>query len=261
MLNDISGIIGFFTSIIVLGFMVGMVKPMGKFFEPARRPEKHLPKPIVKVVTVPGGSHWSCAKCGVGLEPGEEAVKIGAKVYCVPCARGGNPDGEFEEFEEFIRGLPFMPERGKPLPDYVYQTMAPEFVTSVMGAPVSGYGRELQDRVALDVTLFLRGGNFEIVDKLKESGWSSEDIAHDAKVRHKPTGTEWDIEVWAPFDWRKPETYKDGYVDFLPTGRRVGEERWEIMPEEEWETNAFELSFRGGEEAGGIIEEFIRSRK
>lgn len=166
-----------------------------------------------------------------------------------------------EEFEEFIRSLPFMPERGKPLPDYVYQTMAPEFVTSVMSAPVSGYGRELADRVALDVTLFLKGGNFEIVKKLDETGWSSEDIAYNARIRHKPTYTEWDVEVWAPFDWRKPETYKDGFVVFLPAGERISEERWEIMPEEEWETEEFDLTFKGGEEASRIIEGFIRGRQ
>lgn len=90
--NDINSVIGLVMSIVVMSFMIGMVRPMGKFIEPPFRPEKHLPKPVARVVTVPGGSHWQCAKCGVELKPGEEAVKIGAKVYCVPCARGGNPD-------------------------------------------------------------------------------------------------------------------------------------------------------------------------
>lgn len=246
-----------FAGMLALSVVLGMTRIMGHFFEPPDRRRKKLPKPVARVVTVPGGARWTCVKCGIELEAGAEAVKIGAKVYCIPCAKSGNPDGEFEEF---IRGLPFMPEKGKPLPDYVYQTMAPGFVTSVMSAPVSGYGRELQDRVALDVTLFLRGGNFEIVEKLDESGWSSEDIAYDARIRHKPTNTEWHIEVWAPFDWRKPETYRDGFAVFLPAGSRVAEDKWEIMPEEQWVDDTFDLTLKGGEEAGRVIEEFISKR-
>lgn len=52
----------------------------------------HPPKPVARVVIVPGGSRWQCLECGRMLEAGEEAVKIGAKVYCVECTRGGNPD-------------------------------------------------------------------------------------------------------------------------------------------------------------------------
>ncbi|GAH45924.1 unnamed protein product, partial [marine sediment metagenome] len=196
------------------------------------------------------------------LKPGEKAVKIGAKTYCVPCARGGNPGNDEEEAKrelgEFLEQLPFMPEKGEPLPEYVYEALKPEFVTAVMKPSISSYGRELADRVALDVALFLKGGNFEIVGKLEESGWSSEDIAYDAKIRHKPTNTEWGVEVWTPFDWRKPETYKDGYVVFLPAGKRISEGRWEIMPEERWETDEFSLTFKGGEEASRIIGEWFR---
>ncbi len=80
--NDINGVIGFVTSIMVIGFMVGMVKPMGKFFEPPRRPIKHLPKPVVKEVTVPGGSYWECVSCGKGLPSGTKVFKAGKEVYC-----------------------------------------------------------------------------------------------------------------------------------------------------------------------------------
>lgn len=182
----------------------------------------------------------------------------------VPHALGFDNLGEDKskgEFEEFLRGLPFMPEKGKPLPDYVYQVMKPELVTSVMEAPISGYGRELQEKVALDVSLFLKGGNFEIVERVKESGWSSEDLTYDARIRHKSTNTVWDIEVLAPFDWRRPETYKDGYVVFLPAGKRIGEERWEIMPGEEWGEDTFDLTLKGGEEASRIIEEYMRKKQ
>lgn len=271
----------------LLAFMVvlAMVRTVGHFLEPEHSSRKHLPKPVARVVTVPGGSHWRCAKCGVGLKAGEKAVKIGAETYCVPCARSGNPNSNehgpeegiekiplSEEFEEFIRGLPFTPERGEPLPDYVYRTMKPEFITSVMEAPVSEYGRELQDKVALDVGLFLQGGNFSIVKRFWESGWSSEDIAYDARIRHEPTGTEWSVEIWAPFDWRRPETYKGGFVVFLPMGKKIAEEvvvdrklvsepRWEIMPEKEWETEEFDLTFKGGQEASRIVEAFVRSKQ
>lgn len=83
--------VGMFAGIIVLFGVVGMVRTMGHFFEPPDRGRKKLPEPIAKVVTVPGGAEWKCIKCDVELKAGEKAVKIGAKTYCVPCARGGNP--------------------------------------------------------------------------------------------------------------------------------------------------------------------------
>lgn len=66
--------------------------PSRRFPEPPQRPHKHLPKPVARVITVPGGSRWQCTECGRMLEAGGEAVKIGGKVYCVECARGGNPN-------------------------------------------------------------------------------------------------------------------------------------------------------------------------
>lgn len=86
--NDINGIIGFATSIMVIGFVVGMVRPMGKFFEPPLRPEKHLPRPVVKEVTVPGGSYWRCVSCDKELPPGTKVFKAGKEVYCsIPCIK------------------------------------------------------------------------------------------------------------------------------------------------------------------------------
>lgn len=82
MFNDLNSIIGFTMSIIAMGFMIGMVKPIGRFFEPARRPEKHLPRPVVKEVTVPGGSYWKCSSCGKELLPGTKVFKAGKEVYC-----------------------------------------------------------------------------------------------------------------------------------------------------------------------------------
>lgn len=180
----------------------------------------------------------------------------------------GNNQLQNHSIEELVRGLPFMPTRGRPLPEYVYRQLRSEFVTTIMETPVSDYGGALLDKIAVDTALFLKGGSFTIVERLKESGWSSEDVAYDARIRHRPTGTEWGVEVWAPFDWRNPETYKDGFVVFLPAGRKIAEElvvgrklvseaRWEIMPEEKWETDTFDLTHEGGGEAGRTIEEFL----
>ncbi len=58
---------------------------------PPYKPHKHPAEPVVRVVIVPGGSRWQCVKCGRMLEAGEEVVKVGGKVYCVGCARSGNP--------------------------------------------------------------------------------------------------------------------------------------------------------------------------
>lgn len=86
--NDINSIIGFTTSIIFLGLVVGMVRPMGKFFEPPLRPEKHLPRPVVKEVIVPGGSYWKCVSCDKELPPGTKVFKAGKEVYCsIPCIK------------------------------------------------------------------------------------------------------------------------------------------------------------------------------
>lgn len=82
---------GLFAGMVVFLVVLGMTRMMGHFIGPPEPSRKHLPKPVAKVVTVPGGADWHCAKCGIGLKPGEQAVKIGAKVYCVKCARGGNP--------------------------------------------------------------------------------------------------------------------------------------------------------------------------
>lgn len=86
--NDINSVIGFTMSVMLMVFVVGMVRPMGKFIEPPLKPEKHLPKPIVKEVAVPGGSYWSCISCGKELLPGTRVFKAGKEVYCsIPCIR------------------------------------------------------------------------------------------------------------------------------------------------------------------------------
>lgn len=80
--NAMNGIIGFTMSIMVMAFMVGMVRPTGKFFKPLHKPEKHLAKPVVKEVTVPGGSYWKCSTCYKELPPGTKVFKAGKEVYC-----------------------------------------------------------------------------------------------------------------------------------------------------------------------------------
>lgn len=42
---------------------------------------------VARVVTVPGGSHWVCKKCGKELKSGEQAVKVGQYMYCVECVK------------------------------------------------------------------------------------------------------------------------------------------------------------------------------
>lgn len=163
---------------------------------------------------------------------------------------------------EFIKGLPFMPEPGQPLPEYVYKEVTPEFVSSIMKPPSSDYGRTLADKIALDMSLFLKGGNFEIIDKLEETGWSSDSLAYNGTIKHVPTNTKWDIEIWVSFEWRQPEKVEGvPFLDFLPAGAKLAEDRWEIMPEEEWSENSFDLTAAGGAKAGGIITEYMSRRQ
>lgn len=162
---------------------------------------------------------------------------------------------------EAIEKLPFMPAKGPPLPEYVGREITPEFVSSIMRSPSSDYGRTLVDKVALDMNLFLRAGGFEIVDKLEETGWSSDDLAYNGTIKHLSTGTQWDIEVWVNFEWKQPEKVEGvPYLDFLPAGVRVAADRWEIMPEEEWSKHSFDLTAAEGIEASKIITEYVSRR-
>lgn len=162
-----------------------------------------------------------------------------------------------EELRELIKGLPFVPEPGPPLPEYVHEAIQPGLVSSIMKPPSSDYGRTLTDKVALDMSLFLKGGDFEIVEKLEETGWASDSVAWDAKIKHVPTNTEWDIEVWANFKWRKPEEIESSFLDFLPAGAQITEDKWEIMPEEEWSDSSFDIATDEGKKAGEIITEYV----
>ena len=40
------------------------------------------PKPVARIVTVPGGSNWYCGKCGGKLITGQKVLKLGKEVYC-----------------------------------------------------------------------------------------------------------------------------------------------------------------------------------
>ncbi len=166
-------------------------------------------------------------------------------------------DGDYTrgEIEEFLSRLPFMPGNGNPLPDYVYREFKPEFISAIMAPPVTDYGGVLQDKVALDMALFLKGGSFEITKRLEETGWSSDSLGYDAEIAHKPTGTKWSIEVWTAFDWGDPSKYSDGYLYFIHSGKLIAEDRWEFMPGEDWEEDSFGLTSKGGEEASKVITE------
>lgn len=123
--NNVNSIIGFTMSIVVMSFLVGMVRPMGRFVEPPLKPEKHLPKPIVKEATVPGGVYWKCSTCGKDLPPGTKVFKAGKEVYCsIPCIRlpehhssGGNPM-EIERYSGFMVRVGGVEVRSLNLPDW-----------------------------------------------------------------------------------------------------------------------------------------------
>ena len=63
-------------------------------FEPTRFSKMRKPKPVTKIVFVPGGSgvNWKCCVCSAVLVPHTECVKIGKQLYCSLCIqlRNGN---------------------------------------------------------------------------------------------------------------------------------------------------------------------------
>jgi len=43
----------------------------------------------IRIVTVPGGSHWVCTQCGKGIRPGEKVAKRGMVIFCPTCIKEG----------------------------------------------------------------------------------------------------------------------------------------------------------------------------
>ncbi len=139
------------------------------------------------------------------------------------------------DFKELIGKLPFMPEVGPPLPEYVTAALHPSPTLDLMKPPVSEYGRVVADETARLLRDFMGGGNFELKDKFEESGWSSDGIMYNGSLIYTPTGAQYLVEIGVSFAWRTPtEDVERGVTLFIekPEG-----------PEEAWDGD---LSFEGG---------------
>jgi len=64
-----------------------------KSYMPSEPPFPPLPRKLtgraIKIVTVPGSSHWKCSLCGRSLTGGEVAGKLGKIILCSECVRKG----------------------------------------------------------------------------------------------------------------------------------------------------------------------------
>lgn len=171
------------------------------------------------------------------------------------------PDEEPKSLEDFLAKLPFMPyttRKEQKLPEYVYKLVRPEDIVSTMESSLSDYGDVLQEKIAAGMLAFMKGGDFKVTKRLTEKAWASDSVGWNASIEHIPTHTVWNIEVWASFEWRQPEKVDMTYTVFLPAGKQLSEDEWEIMPERDWDSGGFDLSFEGGKKAGSIIIEKYR---
>lgn len=149
--------------------------------------------------------------------------------------------GSKEELGEFIRGLPFMPERGEPMPEHVFQQLYPSPAWDLMKPPVSEYGRVVAEETARLLRDFMSGGSFVMKDKFEETGWSSEDITYTGELIHVPDLTQYLTEINVSFGWREPTK------DVL---RSITLYKGEPEPEEIW---GGDLDLEGGKSAGKAL--------
>lgn len=147
--------------------------------------------------------------------------------------------GSKEDLGEFIKGLPFMPEKGEPLPESVLRELYPSPAWDLMEAPISEYGRVVVEETARLLKEFMVGGNFVLREKFEESGWSSEDVIYTGGLVRVPTLTQYLVEIYVFFDWRDPTKVERRTVELFEEG-----------PEEIWSGY---LSHEGGQEAGGVL--------
>jgi len=152
-----------------------------------------------------------------------------------------------EKLKEAIREMPFMPERGEPLPEYVAKGLYPQEMLAVMAPPVSEYGRQVAADTARGYEEFLEGGNFTVKGKLEESSWSSEDVGYSGEIVHLPSGKSYTVFVHVFFDWRKPT---ENVVRFLSIWEEAEDDLPEVMI---WEGD---LDRSGGIEASKAVVEF-----
>lgn len=152
-----------------------------------------------------------------------------------------------ELLKESLTKMPFWPEPGEPLPEYVAEEIYPQAVLEVMVLPVSEYGRQVAADTAKGYKEFLEGGGFIVRSKLEESAWSSEDVGYSGNIVHLPSGNSYAVFVHVFFDWRSPT---ENVVRFLNIWEEVEEGAPEVLI---WEGD---LDRSGGVEASKAIAEF-----
>lgn len=155
---------------------------------------------------------------------------------------------------EVIEKLPFMPEKGPPLPEYVGKEL---YGLEAFKTPVSDYGAVVVSRTAEILGDFAKAGNFVVIGALEETGWASDSIAYNGVLRHLPSGTEWDVEVWVNFEWRKPGSIESMFIDFLSC-KKLGEEPIpipvELVGTDKW---TFDLMDDEGVRAGSQAQDYL----
>jgi len=164
----------------------------------------------------------------------------------------GDDGGTVEKLEhadmegviEVLQKLPFMPEKGPPLPEYVATELYPSPTWDTMKTPVSEYGKVVVDETARLIMEFIRGGRFERRTKFEEVGWSSEDIMYTGELLYTATGTVYITEINVFFAWRDPT--KD-----VTRAITLFEERPDGL-EDIWEGD---LSYEGGQAASKALGE------
>lgn len=154
---------------------------------------------------------------------------------------------DLKSIAEVIQEMPFMPERGEVLPEYVAKELYPQEMLEVMVPPVSEYGRQVAADTARGYKEFLEGSNFTVKSKLEECSWSSEDVGYSGEIVHLLSGNSYAVFVHVFFDWRKPT---ENVVRFLDIWKEVEEGAPEVMI---WEGK---LDRDGGIEASKAVAEF-----
>lgn len=150
-----------------------------------------------------------------------------------------------EGLMEAIRKMPFMPEKGEPLPEYVVRDLYPSPAWDLMKPPTSEYGKVVVEETAGLLKEFMTGGSFILKEKFEESGWSSEDIIYVGKLIHVPTRAQYLAEVYVSFEWRAPA---DVNVRLMILFREDVED-----PEETEEIWNGDLSSEGGQAANEAL--------
>ncbi len=152
-----------------------------------------------------------------------------------------------ESMAEMIPTLHFMPEKGKPLPEYVAKELYSPEMVEVMVPPVSEYGRVVAADTARGYKEFLESGGFIVRSKLDESAWSSEDVGYLGNIVHSPSGNSYSVQVHVFFDQSDPAR---NVVRFLSIWEEIEGGAPEVQI---WEGD---LDKSGGIEANKAIAEF-----